>query len=109
MKGSDNMKNLKWFVLVRDMNTDKIVPYNIFNNWWVYKDTEILLAHDTPRESFIKQLDLTLQYAFRSRFEYEIFTGDPFTEKVTDKINVYDQLKNNVEQLVDYIFENAKE
>lgn len=103
------MKNLKWFALVRDMSTDEIKPYNIFDNWWVYNEVEVLLENGVSTKLFIERLDLVLQYAFRSRFEYEIFIGNPFDETVNGKINVYDQVKNNIPQLVDYIIENAKE
>lgn len=97
--------DLKWYVLNYDFNRKKMESFNIFNSsnflWGVSKALK-------EYESFGKfkgEIDNSLKYSFWSKSEYEIACGDLFVSDINDleKIDVYFQMKDNVDVLSRYI------
>lgn len=97
---------MKWSVFRYDVNKDEIVNFNIFNSVRFSEGVAKMRKQiwESPA-AFIEQLNNELMYAFWCKSEYEIMVGGLFEtdcNKLT-KIDIYDQVKPNVEQLARYI------
>ena len=108
MKESDNMENLKWYVLNYDFNAKKIENFNIFRSVRFTEGVQELLEHYITFEDFVEKLESELRYSFWSKREYEIFVGDAFETNIEnfEKIDIYSQVKPNVKILAKYIIDN---
>ena len=64
---------MKWNVILKDGQTGRFKPYNIFE----YRDfrvaVEKLFEKRYPKEQFFKELDQTCHYFFWAKIEWEIF------------------------------------
>lgn len=96
---------MEWYVLLHDFNKDKIIFYNIFNNSKLDKELKELKENYISKENFVSELDRILRWCFWSKSEYEIVVGDLFEKDLDkyEKIDVYQQLKPNLNTLADYI------
>lgn len=96
---------MEWYVLLHSFNKDKMISYNIFNNSKLNEELEELKKKFISKEIFISELDRTLRWCFWSKAEYEIMAGDLFEKDLDkyEKIDVYQQLKPNLNALADYI------
>ena len=96
---------MEWYVLLHDFNKDKIISYNIFNNSKLDKELKELKENYISKENFVSELDRILRWCFWSKSEYEIVVGDLFEKDLDkyEKIDVYQQLKPNLNTLADYI------
>ena len=101
---------MEWFVLNYDFNKRRIEDFNIFRNSYFTKSVEELLKEYSSFEEFVIQLDRKLMYCFWSKREYEISVGDAFEKDINKykKIDVYSQVKPNIEILAKYIIDNYK-
>ena len=97
--------DLKWYVLNYDFNRKKMENFNIFNSsnflWGVSK----ALKEYESFGKFKEEIDNWLKYSFWSKSEYEIACGGLFVSDIDDleKIDVYYQMKDNVDVLCRYI------
>lgn len=96
---------MEWYVLLHDFNKDKVISYNIFNNSKLDKELKELKENFISKENFVSELDKILRWCFWSKSEYEIVVGDLFEKDLDkyEKIDVYQQLKPNLNTLADYI------
>lgn len=96
---------MEWYVLLHDFNKDKVISYNIFNNSKLDKELKELKENFISKENFVSELDRILRWCFWSKSEYEIVVGDLFEKDLDkyEKIDVYQQLKPNLNTLADYI------
>lgn len=96
---------MEWYVLLHDFNKDKVISYNIFNNSKLDKELKELKENYISKENFVSELDKILRWCFWSKSEYEIVVGDLFEKDLDkyEKIDVYQQLKPNLNTLADYI------
>jgi hypothetical protein len=95
---------LKWYVLNRDFNENKIELFNIFqSNNFLYGIVKAL--EKTNYEDFRNEINSWLMYSFWYKSEYEIVCGGLFFKTVDDleKIDIYYQVKQNVDILARYI------
>ena len=108
MKESDNMENLKWYVLNYDFNGKKVENFNIFRSVRFTEGVQDLLDNYITFEDFVEKLDRKLKYSFWSKREYEISVGDAFETDLDkyEKIDIYSQVKPNVKILAKYIIDN---
>lgn len=106
-KHEDNKHNLQWYVLRYGDNRNELVMWNIFNNWVFCQYVEKHLEEDLTFEEFVEELDRELHYYFWAKYEHEIFVGclDKNSTHSTDKIDVYQQLKPNIDVLAHYIID----
>lgn len=111
-KEIDSMKNLKWYVLNYDFNAKKVVNYNIFNNWVFTEAVEKAIDEYTQGllgdlNDLIERIDSLAKWRFWSKREYEISVGDLFEQDIEkyEKIDVYRQLKDNMENLTLYLLD----
>jgi len=102
---------LEWYVLNRNMNTDKIENFNIFNNWVMKSDILDLCERYYDQQmnfkTFVKLLKNIIMYYEWSRCEYEIAVGPPFDENLDHyvKIDCYQQVLPNIEILAKYVID----
>ena len=92
------------YVLLHDFNTDRIELFNIFQSHnFLYGVMKAL--EKTNYNEFRNEINNWLMYSFWSKCEYEIVCGGLFVEQPEhlEKIDVYYQVKNNVDVLSRYI------
>ena len=94
---------MKWYVLRHDFNSDKIEPFNIFNSVSFKKEVDKLIDEFITFDDFKEKLDKALKYSFMSKAEYEIMCSGLFDRNKAYKIDIYDQVKDNLEILAEYI------
>ena len=97
---------MEWNVFYHNVNTQKIVPFNIFQHSRFRKDVEELLKDFNDKEEFAKQLKSELMYNFWCKSEYEViispWCGGRITEDI--KVDIYRQVMLNWEVFVDYVW-----
>ena len=102
--------NLIWNVFYYNINAKKIQTYNIFDHYSFTKYIKEHLQSCTTKEEFEDKIERELSYYFWSKSEWEIlispWIGD---EKAIVKIDVYDQVMNNWNIFVDYVWKNREE
>ncbi len=100
------MKELKWNVYYYNSTKKEIVVYNVLSRSNVKKDIIYAAKKYTNKDEFGEELRRSLMYRFWSRGEYEIliraWCGGNGDEEI--KIDIYDQIKNNWEVFLDYVW-----
>lgn len=101
---------MEWYVYYHDVNAQEIKTLNIFKHGSFQEDVENYLKQYKDKEEFAKKLKSSLQYYFWSRAEYEIIISPWCGGRDTKglKIDVYNQVINNWDIFVDYVFNNKK-
>ena len=96
---------MKWNVFYYDINRKKISTYNIFDHSSFLKYVKEAMKECKFKQEFAEQLKSELRYYFWAKAEWELlfypWVGD---EKAAIKIDVYDQVMNNFEIFVDYVW-----
>ena len=96
---------MKWNVFYYDINRKKITTYNIFDHGTFLKYVKEAIDKCETKEALADQLKSELQYFFWAKAEWELlfypWVGD---EKAVVKIDVYNQVMNNFEIFVDYVW-----
>ena len=111
---------MEWNVLYYNSNTKKIEPYNIFNhiNFGISVVQAYIDIVDDERysdeekyEIFKETIDTELSYYFMTKAEYEILVTDIFAKdcKKAVKVDIYQQVHNNLDAFVDYLLANEIE
>lgn len=104
-----DVKDLKWYVYYHSINSQTIKTYNIFNHYGFVQDIEKYFKKYKNKEEFAEKLKSSLMYYFWSKSEWEVliypWCGGRDTKEI--KIDVYDQVMNNWDIFVDYVW-NSK-
>lgn len=105
---SKDPNTIEWYVYYHDFNHDKLIKWNIFNNW-VFKEAVEKLIKDKniTKKEFSEQIKGQLMYRFWSKCEYEIVISSlHFSSKhgVEEKIDIYDQVMLNFDKFVNYLW-----
>lgn len=102
--------DLKWYVMIHDFNSDKIIKYNVLAYDYLIdslkkaiKKKEITTYNEL--KEFIKR---KLMAQYWSRVEYEILVSGIHTRVEPQKIDVWYQLEMNLDNLVEYINDKLK-
>lgn len=100
---------MEWNVYYYDINSKQLKTFNVFEHYAFNNEVQQLLKNSYGKDDFSKSLNMTVMYYFWSKAEWEIEIV-PWLDntKVGIKIDVYDQITNNWEHFVDYIW-NYKE
>lgn len=96
---------MEWYVLWHEFNADKIEPFNIFRNVTFKQEVDKLLEEFITFDDFKEKLDGALKYSFLSKAEYEIMCSGLFDRNKAYRIDVYTQVKPNLDILARYIIE----
>ena len=100
---------LTWNVYVGDFNAREIRTHNVFNHYSFYEDCcKNKRKNKNDREAFEEQLRRDLMYYYWSKSEWEIILSHwpPRKDAREEKVDVYDQVRLNWDQFVDYVWEN---
>ena len=89
---------IHFYVLFWDFTQDKLIPYDIIP----YLLTCYNKAENKPNSynEFKKFILNESSYIWQSRCEYEILISDWPCKKSTKKIDIYDQIKMNIDVIV---------
>lgn len=106
----DKYMDLKWMVFVRDMNSDKILEFNIFKHSRFLNDTKKAIKDATTKEELAEKMKRILQYYYWCKCEFEIRIMDLRidTGKKGRKVDVYEQVRLNYDVFINYLWETAK-
>lgn len=99
-----------WNVIVRNMNTDSIETFNVFDHYGVIKDIASMVRKRMNRAAFAEELRRSLMYHFWSKYEWEVLVS-PWGSNPKDihkKIDVYWQIMNNWDIFLEYTWKNRK-
>ena len=74
---------MKWNVIVKDLSTGRIGPYNIFDCSDFRIAVEKIIAQKYDKTHFLDELDREADYCFRAQIEWETFftTWPPYIGK----------------------------
>ena len=95
---------MEWNVYYYNMNSHKIVPFNIFNHSRFREDIQMAFKKCKTIDVFIERLKSDLFYYFGFKAEYEIVLA-PWCgggDKETIKIDNYYQVMQNWDKFVEY-------
>lgn len=96
---------MEWYVLWHEFNSDKIESFNIFDSTSFKQEVDKLLEEFITFDDFKEKLDGALKYSFLSKAEYEIMCSGLFDRNKAYRIDVYTQVKPNLDILARYIIE----
>ena len=100
----------KFNVIVFDVNKKAFVTYDIMPYlMWAYVNCKTKRHGELPitREDFLKFVEAESMYQFWSRCEYEVVLVDWPCQKTEKKIDVWDQIKMNIDHVTDILMENV--
>ena len=101
--------NLKWNVFYYNINSQKIIEFNIFEHSGFLKDVKKCLKQCENKDDFAKEIKSSLMYYFWAKSEYEIiisaWCGGNGKESV--KIDIYRQVMMNWDKFIDYLWRSA--
>lgn len=97
---------MEYYVLYHEFNKDIIKPFNIFDSYKFNDGIQRLLKNFTTFDKFKEELDNLAKWCFWSKSEYEIICkGWVSKEDREYKIDIYDQIKPNLDILAKYIID----
>lgn len=98
---------LKWYVLYHNSNSNEIELFNIFNSSRFSECVAEALVDYTDYNKFVLDIKSGLIYSFMSKAEYEIICSGLFANNENDfyKIDIYNQVEENIPILAKYIFD----
>lgn len=95
---------MEWYVLNYDINSKKVISFNVFWNIKFKESVEELVENFITFDDFVEKLKREIKYYFCSKREYEISVGDLFyKEEELEKWDVGKQLIPNIKVLAEYI------
>lgn len=102
---------MKWNVYHYNVNHQKIEVFNIFEHGSFVKYIKEAIEECEEKNSFAERLKSELRYFFWGKVECEIIISPWCGNKNPDeiKIDVFDQVMNNFDIFVDYVWENREE
>ena len=100
---------MEWNVFIYNSNKRKIESFNIFDHRKFNEDVQKSLKKFKDKNEFIKILKSDLMYYFWSKYEWEIILAPWCGKNIEEdaiKIDVYEQVMNNWNIFVDYVWSN---
>ena len=96
------MKNLEWYAIIIDFNTNKPKLINVLNESIVNFTLKKLKKYKELTFSIVKsELSNSLMHDYWSKTEYEMLVSGLFNENST-KIDIWYQLKPNIDKITNY-------
>ena len=108
-KVKEAVSKMQWNVFRYDINKTEICVWNIIEHYNFAKEVDAHLKKCDTKEAFGKELRLSLMYYFWSKAEYEVIVSDwPHTDSSEVKVDIYQQVMNNWDIFLDYIWETRR-
>lgn len=105
-KAKEAVSKMQWNVFRYDINKKEICVWNIFEHYNFAEEVAAHLKKCDTKEAFEKELRSSLMYYFWSKAEYEVIVSDwPHTDSSEVKVDIYQQVMNNWDIFLDYIWE----
>ena len=108
---SRNKKTLVWNAIYGNFNSRNIETFNVFDHYsFAIACQKNAKKNKDNKEAFADQLKRDLMYFFWSKCEWEVIVSHwPSRDDFNDaKIDIYDQVRMNWMQFVDYVWENKE-
>ena len=106
-----NTIDLEWNVYYEEINSRKILTFNIFEHYDFLKGCAKAAEQPTILQ-FATEVKHELMYYFWSKCEWEVLLvswTSPEDKKRHCKIDVYNQVMLNYDRFIDYLWDNRKE
>ncbi len=103
---------LKWNVYYENVNSRKILPFNVFDHHFFLLGCAKIARRCTDKEEFGIEIKGELMYYYWSKCEWEILLTSwtrPEDTKSQVKIDAYHQIVLNYDHFIDYLWENRAE
>ena len=104
--------NLEWNVYVENINSRKILPFNVFDHDFFTFGCAKAAKKCMSKPEFAEEVKHELMYYYWSKCEWEILLASwtrPEDEKSHYKIDVYSQIMLNYPRFIDYLWDNRDE
>ena len=95
----------KFNVLIWDFNTDKLEHYDVLP----YLRKECLKEIPKSKEELKKSIESNSMYRYWARCEYEIILVDWPSQETSKKIDVYEQIKINLDTITNILINSIEE
>lgn len=104
------MKNLVWNVFYYDINGKQIKTFNVFSHSRFREEIRIHFEKHTEKEAFGKELQSSLFRYFGHKCEWEVVIAPWYGGREAEslKIDVYQQVMNNWEVFLDYVWNSKR-
>lgn len=101
---------MEWYVYRYDLNSRKVVIFNIFNHSTFKAKVEAHLKKYDDKDKFAEKLRSELLYHYWSKYEWEIEISALHSklEDKSEKVDVYSQVRLNWDKFVDYCWSFKK-
>ena len=102
------MRDMTWYVYVKNFNGKRIEKFNIFNHAGFMNDVkDIYKKYKNDFNKFEEEIQMSLRYCYWAKCEWEIILQswpqcDDFHE---EKIDVYDQVSLNWDVFIKYVWD----
>lgn len=109
------MLKLEFYTLNYDFNRKKVINYNIFQNKYVYDAAvKAVVRYMTGAINYCEYIEAIkkgIALEMHGRVQYEISVNDAFPKNLEDsqKISVYEQVKDNIEVIAQYVYMAARQ
>lgn len=95
--------NLEWNVFIHDFNSDKIIKYNVLYNVAEKLHKAVKKGQVNDKATLKEWLKNELMYHYWSRCEYEILVSGLFSKANDFKMDAWDQIEINLDNVVEYV------
>ena len=104
------MEEKKFNVLIWDINARRLTTYDVLPYFRRAYEEKKKTDRPTTREEWIKFVESAGKYMFWSRCEWEIIVSEwpPAKEDRSVKIDVWHQINNNLDLIVDILMDEKK-
>lgn len=102
-------KHIPFYVIKYNTNSDKFYKYDVIP--YLINRYENTKKKDKPTdfEGFKKFVESWSMYQWWSRCEYEIILSDWPNQKVHKKVDIYWQIMNNIDVVIEVLMKNIKD
>lgn len=107
LESPKNKEVCVWNVFRYDINSRRILAYNVFSNCRFAREVVKLRENCLDLEEFSKELLSSIRYCFWGRCEYEYYAAGFEVEDLCVKISIYDQLMLNFYTFAQYTWEHC--
>ena len=101
-----NKVDLEWYALIYDINKDKLVNDNILRNELVEKIIKEMRKKKLHNLEELKEyINSWLMYNYWTKSEFEIAITNLYDNNLekAEKVDIYSQVKPNLDRIVEYI------